>query len=157
MNYEQDIEAIKRLKYKYYRCVDTKLWDELRECFIPDATTSYRNGQHSFSGVDNIMAFLSRRLGPLLTMHHGHHPEIEITSPTTAKGTWSLEDYVIDRKAKLRVHGGAFYSDDYVKIDGQWKIKHTGYVRTFEEMWDEKDIPGLRITAQMFPVPWVTP
>ena len=27
----QDLEAIKRLKYKYQRCLDTKQWDELRE------------------------------------------------------------------------------------------------------------------------------
>ena len=152
----QDIEAIERLKYKYLRCVDTKRWDELRECFVPDATTGYRNGQYSYSGVDRILKFLSRSLGELLTMHHVHHPEIEITSPTTAKGTWSLEDFVIDRKAKTRLHGAAFYHDDYVKVDGEWKIKHTGYERTFEEMWDEKDIAGLRITAQMFPVPWKT-
>ena len=28
-----DLEAIKRLKYKYQRCLDTKQWDELRDCF----------------------------------------------------------------------------------------------------------------------------
>ena len=26
----EDLEAIKRLKYKYQRCLDTKQWDELR-------------------------------------------------------------------------------------------------------------------------------
>ncbi|MCX6000429.1 MAG: nuclear transport factor 2 family protein [Chloroflexi bacterium] len=139
----QDIEAIKRLKYKYFRCVDTKLCDELRECFVPDATTSYRNGQYSYSGVDKILKFLSRSLGELLTMHHGHHPEIKITSPTTAKGTWSLEDFVIDRKAKTRLHGAAFYHDDYVKVDGQWKTKSTGYTRISEERWKRGDAASL--------------
>ena len=26
------------------------------------------------------------------TVHHGHMPDIEITSPTTAKGIWAMED-----------------------------------------------------------------
>ena len=26
--------------------------------------------------------------------HHGHMPEIELTSPTTAKGIWAMEDRV---------------------------------------------------------------
>jgi hypothetical protein len=25
----RDVEAIKRVKYKYFRCLDSKLWDEL--------------------------------------------------------------------------------------------------------------------------------
>jgi len=37
----QELEAIKRLKYKYFRCIDEKLWDEMRSCFIEDATCSY--------------------------------------------------------------------------------------------------------------------
>ena len=36
----EDIEAIKRLKYKYWRCLDTKSWDEMEECFVDDATAS---------------------------------------------------------------------------------------------------------------------
>ena len=32
-----EIELIKRLKYKYARCLDQKLWDEIGECFtIPE-------------------------------------------------------------------------------------------------------------------------
>jgi len=32
-----EIELIKRLKYKYARCLDQKLWDEIAECFTADA------------------------------------------------------------------------------------------------------------------------
>jgi hypothetical protein len=37
----EDIEAIKRLKYKYFRILDSNLWDELAECFTEQATTAY--------------------------------------------------------------------------------------------------------------------
>ena len=32
------IEEIRQVKYRYLRCVDLKLWDELAEVFTPDAT-----------------------------------------------------------------------------------------------------------------------
>ena len=34
----EDVEAIKRLKHRYWRCLDLKLWDELAGCFAPDAS-----------------------------------------------------------------------------------------------------------------------
>ena len=35
------IEEIKRLKYKYVRCLDQKRWDDIAECFVPDAVASF--------------------------------------------------------------------------------------------------------------------
>jgi len=148
----EDIEAIKRLKYKYFRCLDSKLWDELAECFTEDATTSYSSGKYSFQGKDAIMQFLRKGLGPtMISMHHGHHPEIEITSDTTAKGVWALQDYVIVTQANISLRGAAFYHDEYVKVNGEWKIKHTGYERIFEEIWDRGETKSLKITESMFP------
>ena len=48
----EDIESIKRLKHKYFRCLDSKLWDEMAQCFTEDATTSYTDGKYSFRGVE---------------------------------------------------------------------------------------------------------
>src|SRR4051794_33746924 len=36
-----ELELIKRLKYRYIRCLDLKLFDEVGECFVDDATASY--------------------------------------------------------------------------------------------------------------------
>ena len=146
-----DIEAIKRLKYKYLRCVDCKLWDELAECFSEDATTSYADGRYTPQGTDEIMGFLQKFVGlpTTLCMHRGHHPEIEITSETTAKATWALQDYVIDLKRNTSVFGAGFYNDEYVKVNGEWKIKHTGYDRTFEQVSNRADFPSLRLLQPM--------
>jgi hypothetical protein len=37
----EDIEAIKRLRHKYFRCLDGKLWDQMEDCFAEDVKTSY--------------------------------------------------------------------------------------------------------------------
>jgi len=148
----EDIEAIKRLKYKYFRTLDSKLWDELAECFTEDATTAYSGGKYSFQGKDAIMKFLKEGLNPtMISMHQCHHPEIELTSDTTARGVWALQDYVIVTQANISLRGAAFYHDEYVKANGEWKIKHTGYERIFEEIWDRGETKSLKITASMFP------
>ena len=52
-------------------------------------------------------------------------------------------------KEKLTIRGAAFYHDQYVKVDGAWKIKHTGYTRTFEQMQPRKD-RGWNVTQRGF-------
>jgi len=147
----EEIEAIKQLKYKYFRCVDKRLWDELAECLTADAVARYSGGKYAFNGRDQIIGFLKKGMTQtLLTMHHGHHPEIKLTGPNTARGIWALEDYVIDLTRNTTLHGAAFYEDEYVKVNGEWKIKSTGYDRTFEEFWQRGDIPSLKVTANMF-------
>jgi len=147
----EDIEAIKRLKYKYLRCLDTKHWDGMAETFAVDAVTSYSDGELSFQGRDEIMKFLRESaLGTptgMIGVHHVHHPEIEMTGPTTAKATWALYNYLLHPGEHSGLRLCAFYHDEYVKTGGQWLIKSTGYRRVFEEVWDRKDSPSLKLVA----------
>jgi hypothetical protein len=144
-----ELEAIKRLKYKYLRCLDQKRWSELAECFTKDAVSAYSGGKYSFEGRDAIMEFLEKAMGAdsFLSSHTVHQPEIELTSETTATGTWALHDVVIETNANIVIRGAAFYEDEYVKLDGEWKIKSTGYQRTYEETLSRADIPSLKLTA----------
>jgi uncharacterized protein (TIGR02246 family) len=145
----REIDAIKRLKYRYMRCLDQKRWAEMADCFTEDATTSYGGGKYAFAGRDAIMRFLVDAMDrpSFLSSHRVHHPEITLTSPTTARGTWALEDFVLDPERKLIIQGAAFYDDEYVKIDGEWRIRSTGYQRTFEFVESLDARPGLRLTA----------
>ncbi len=147
----REIEAIKQLKYRYMRGIDEKRWDEIEACFVPDATCSYSGGKYAYDGREAIMKFLTESMGrpTFLSSHRVHHPEIEITSDTSATGTWALEDYVIDEQHGLTIHGAAFYRDRYVKVDGAWKIQHTGYTRTFEQM-QKREGSGWHVTQRGF-------
>lgn len=148
----QEIEAIRRLKYRYFRCLDLKMWDEMKDCFVEDATSAYDSGKYSFAGRDAIIGFLMQYMdrSTFITVHHGHHPEIDITSPTTATGIWALQDIVIDLEHRTTLRGAAYYEDQYVKVNGQWKIKSTGYVRTYEEIESRAEPPKLQLTSNRF-------
>ncbi|HLX89214.1 MAG TPA: nuclear transport factor 2 family protein [Acidimicrobiales bacterium] len=130
-----EIDEIIRLKHAYFRLLDTKRFDELGTLLTEDATSSYDSGQLSFEGRDAIVAFLGDSLGDLgfVTMHHGHHPEITLTSPSSATGRWYLEDRLVIVAHDFELHGTALYRDEYRKVDGHWRISHTGYDRIFEE------------------------
>lgn len=131
-----EIEAIKQLKYRYFRFLDGKKWPELEQCFTSDARTWYDSGKYSFDGVEAIMNFLRDSLSDpnIISLHHVHHPEIAITSAESATGIWYLEDRLYFTAQNMMLWGAAFYEDEYVKVDGQWRIKSTGYHRTFEEI-----------------------
>jgi hypothetical protein len=144
-----EIELIKRLKYRYMRCLDQKLWDELETCFTEDATAAYSAGHYSVEGRTAIIDWLRTTMGSegFLSSHRVHHPEIDLTGPGTATGTWALEDTVIIEEFGFSLRGAAFYTDQYVKQDGEWRIRATGYKRTFEEVFTRGDVPTLRLTA----------
>ena len=146
----EDIEAIKRIKYRYWRCLDQKRWDELATCFVEDATVDYGEGRYRFQGVPAIIGFLRESLGiqtGSIGVHHGHQPEIDLLGPTTARGTWALYNYFFNVKQKRCVRIGAFYEDDYVKTAAGWRIRHTGYTYVFHEEWSRDDTPSLRVLA----------
>jgi hypothetical protein len=144
-----EMEQIKRLKYKYLRCLDQKLWDEMVECFTEDAVAEYSGGKYTYDGRQAILDFLRRSMGAesFHSSHRVHHPELELTSETTATGVWALEDVVVETKWEITIRGAAFYRDEYVKEQGRWRIRRTGYLRTYEEIQPRKDVPGLRLTA----------
>jgi hypothetical protein len=137
-----EIEAIKQLKARYQRAVDTKDWALMAEVLAPDAKSIYSDGKYTYEGRDAILEFLRSGLDrrDVVSMHHAHTPEIEITSEATARGTWYLEDFVLSALPSdgapdgTVLHGTGVYHDEYVKQDGEWKIALTGYERIFEDI-----------------------
>jgi hypothetical protein len=146
------LEDIRRVKYRYLRCVDLKLWDEIAEVFTPDATADYGTRALGepvrLTGRDEIVAFLRDKLGPgIVTVHFASQPEIDVDGDV-ASGTWSFQDTVIATEYRVLIKGAAFYEDRYSRgEDGRWRIAHTGYVRTYEVMLSLDDVPSLKFTA----------
>jgi hypothetical protein len=135
MDTAAELEAIRRLKYAYFRTLDLKQFEELGTLLTEDATSSYEDGKTVLEGRTAIVSWLSSVLGDtgIVTEHHGHHPEITFTSDATADGTWYLQDRVIVPGADIEIAGSAFYSDRYRLTGEGWRIAHTGYTRVFEE------------------------
>ena len=119
------IEAIKRLKARYFRCLDTKDWDGFAAVFAPDlvADVSADSGR-VVEGADEFVASVRKAVGDVETVHHGHMPEIEITSDTTASGIWAMEDLLRfpDGAPVATLHGFGHYEETYRLVDGEWKI-----------------------------------
>jgi hypothetical protein len=146
------LEEIRRLKYRYLRSVDQKLWDDLGETLTPDAVADYGTQVYGeplvLTGRDEIVAFMRDKLGAgLTTVHMASQPEIDIDGDRAA-GTWCFEDTVISAEHKIMIHGAAFYEDSYERgEDGAWRISRTGYIRTYESMFSFSDLPSFRLTA----------
>jgi len=147
-----DIHAIHELKHRYLRCLDQKAWDELETCLTEDATASYGGGAVQLDGRAAILEFLTSSMGStgMLTSHRGSQPEIDLVGPADATGTWALEDVVIHQDFGVTIHGASFYEDRYVKVDGAWRIRATGYQRTYEEIWPRASLEGLRLSADFW-------
>ncbi len=124
-----DIEAIKQLKARYFRTMDTKDWDGMRRVFTDDVSidTSEAGGS-VVTGADEFMAFLQEALGGAVTVHQGHMPEIELTSATTATGTWALNDIVIWPNG-MRLDGYGHYHESYAKGADGWRIASSKLTR----------------------------
>src|SRR5579871_6553114 len=99
-----EIEQIKKLKARYFRLMDTKQWERYRALFtddlcvfIEDAIEPDPNAEPFKRSADEFVRYVSQSALPsAVSAHHGHMPEIELTSATTAFGVWAMFDWVDD-------------------------------------------------------------
>ena len=131
-----EIEAIKQLKARYCRYLDTKDWTAWRGIFADDflSDTSQAGGK-VIRGADDFVAFTRKSLGDRATAHQVHAPEIELTSATTARGIWALED-VVRLAPGVNLRGYGHYHETYEKIDGQWRITSSKLTRLREDIFN---------------------
>jgi hypothetical protein len=142
----EDLELIRRLKYRYFRCIDTANIAELKELFTEDADLRYVGGTYvaEVKGRDNILEFIANAFhAEAIAFHHGNHPEIDVVSPSEANGTWYLRDWFLDMRRKVTTEGTALYHDRYVKRGDKWLIQHSEYERIFEIVGEVKELPNI--------------
>jgi len=119
-----ELEALRALKARYFRCVDTKAWVDYAELFEPDVTVELPNDGEGYAWRDRevFIADTAQALEGVITVHHGHMPELELTSPTTARGIWAMQDILRYPEDARRITGYGHYHETYVKRDGRWRI-----------------------------------
>lgn len=128
-----DVEQLKKLKARYFRTMDTKDWSAMRTVFTDDVVVdTTQSGGGMITGGDAFMAFLESTLQGATTVHHGHMPEIEIISPTTARGVWALQDTILWPDGS-RMVGFGHYHETYEKAAGEWRIKSSTLSRLHME------------------------
>lgn len=131
-----DIEAIKRLKARYFRLMDTKDWTAMAEVFCPDVVIdTTEDGAPLINSAAEFIPFLSETLASVITVHHGHMPEIELTSDTTATGIWAMEDHLWwpDGAPITSLHGYGHYHETYRKTSDGWRIATLRLTRLHRE------------------------
>ena len=130
------IEDIHQLKARYIRCMDTKDWVCWGGVFAPDfhfkaGALEWHTGKEM---VDST--HLTGLFDRVKTVSHAYTPEIEILSPTTARGIWSVDflhywpvgtggqptGQEIAAPGTWN-HTDGYYHDTYVKIGGRWFIQ----------------------------------
>lgn len=119
------IESIKQLKARYFRLLDAKDWEALRLLFADDAVVDMRGeGGRETDTADAFIESLKADLDGVTTVHHGHTPEIVLSSATTATGIWAMEDELWwPEGAPLRhMHGFGHYHETYQLADGRWRL-----------------------------------
>ena len=125
-----EIEAIKQLKARYFRLLDTKQWDAWREVFSDDFTGEVDGGKvHAavhFASPEEIVANNRKLLATVVTVHHGHMPEITLSGPGSATGVWAMMDIV---KLGTGFRGYGHYHEEYVKRAGRWQIRRLKLTR----------------------------
>jgi len=127
----EDIEAIRKLKAKYWNSVDDKKWDSLAECLAPDFVfESPMLGR--LEGRDFCVKVLKRAMRNVATAHQGHSPSIEIVTDSTARGTWALQDRVQLTDGQY-LTGYGRYEEEYVKENDAWKIRFSRLTYLFQD------------------------
>ncbi len=129
----EDIEAIRYLQAKYQRCLDSRDFNGVAECFADTVVSAYGNGEMSFEGKEKVLGFLMNSMSvDMPSAHMIHGGEIDILDGEHAVAKWYLEDYLIYKTYNINIHGAAIYQNAYIKKDGKWLINEIGYTRGFE-------------------------
>jgi len=134
------IEAIKQLKARYFRFVDSKDEASLASLFTSDAIFDMRHAPAGppdesalVSGKAAIARFILTAVSGARTVHHGHMPEITLLSMDTAGAIWAMQDRLKWGKKSPypfeELIGYGHYHDTYRCVDGQWRIQSSKLTR----------------------------
>ncbi|WP_404434261.1 nuclear transport factor 2 family protein [Microbacterium lacus] len=159
------VEEIKQLKARYCYYVDHQDWPRWASLFAPDAQVDLSAFSIARDPVTNeripvpgftfeFLEGLSAYEWPLIgraavqgfgesrgslnrrSVHHVFTPEIELSSQSTARAVWPMEDYGWwpEGSKVVYMHGMGYYRETYERLDDQrWYIKTSVVSRSWIE------------------------
>jgi hypothetical protein len=152
-----DYIAISNLQRSYGYYVDKGLWDEAADLFA-DMGTLEIAGRGVYRGRERVREYLHRlpkfQRGVLFN-HMQLQPVLSIDSAAgTAKGRWRtfIQLGLLGREARW---GEATYENEYVRVEGVWRIASLhGFITFYSEYdvgWDKGGVQLLRTVDRLEP------
>jgi ketosteroid isomerase-like protein len=131
------MEAIRQLKARYFRGVDTGDAELVRSVLAEDCVLDYvgcctdpTTRQDFLPAMNLVMRGReSYREGlssiGIVSVHQGHNVEIEVIGENSAKAIWSMTDrlYMPAGAPYAQMTGYGHYHETYEKAGDGWKIK----------------------------------
>lgn len=132
------IEAIKVVKARYFRGVDTNDGALVRSVLHPDCVLDYRgcttdpaSGRDLVPSMNRVLE--GRESWPLegsagsgvLSVHQGHQVEVTLTGDTTAEAIWSMSDrmFMPPGAPVAQLLGYGWYHETYERVGDEWLIR----------------------------------
>ena len=153
----EDIEAIKKLKARYFHACDQKQLEVMRECFVAESCLIDYGAVGVFDHRDALVELFREQAchDHIIDTHHGQNPQISIISDTVAVACWDLFFFQINTKRNRLTQLSGFYQDQFVKTDGVWQIQATTFKATSTLISDLQDGVAKVVAAmnpQLLPV-----
>jgi hypothetical protein len=134
----QSAEAIKRLKAKYCRMLDTRDWGEWGRLFSEEAWIDVSQDFNAADGInsvlkgrDQIVRQISSYIVGGQSVHHVYYPELDILSEKEARGIWAMDDMItFENGQPFKVkRGWGHYHETYSLIHDRWHISSVRLTR----------------------------
>ena len=150
----EDQLAIRRLQFTYGYYLDKCLYDEVVNLFADDGQVIFQRGV--FKGKAGVKRLYIDRFRKRFTNDHNgpvfgfllDHPQLQDIVTIADDGKSARGRFRSMMQAGLHMHAegetrqwweGGVYENEYVKVDGQWRIKKLNYRcafhATFENGW----------------------
>lgn len=136
------LEAIRTVKARYCRCLDTKDWSGLAAIFTEDFLLDVEQdtGLPPFCGRDQAMAQIRAAVMDASTAHQVHFSEIELVGVDEARAVTPMQDRVVWAPGRSPLPGVAsitgfgHYHERYVRRQGVWLIAALKLTRLHVDM-----------------------
>jgi hypothetical protein len=121
------IEEIRDLKARYFRLMDTRQWEALRDVFTADMQVVTPDGKVWMEGGDAYADSLKFGLENAVSCHQGLTGEIAVIDAENARGIWAMQDVITwtdrhPREGWKAILGRGHYHETYRREGGAWRI-----------------------------------